>query len=70
MNKKESPKPNLDQLNKPTLTTEEAAFFLNRKVQTLRVWACYGGGPIRPRRIYGRLAWPATEIKALLGVQS
>jgi hypothetical protein len=59
----------LDQLNRPTVTTREAAFLMNRKEQTLRVWACLGG-PIRPLRINGRLAWPVSEIKALLGVQS
>jgi len=43
-----------------------AAFHLNRASQTLRVWATYESGPIRPTRIHGRLAWPVAEIKRLL----
>ncbi len=69
MIKKENPVTPLDQLTKPTLTTWEAAFFLNRKEQTLRAWACLGG-PLRPKRVNRRLAWSVSEIKALLGVQS
>lgn len=48
------------------LTTEAAAFHLNRAPQTLRVWACYENGPLRPVRINGRLAWLVADIKALL----
>lgn len=48
------------------ITTEVAAFYLNRKPQTLRVWACLENGPIRPIRINGRLAWPVQEIQRLL----
>lgn len=43
-----------------------AAFHLMRKEQTLRVWATYGKGAIRPIRINGRLAWPVSDIKCLL----
>jgi hypothetical protein len=49
-----------------TLTTAEAAVALNRKPQTLRMWACHENGPIRPVRVHGRLAWPANQIAALL----
>jgi hypothetical protein len=49
------------------LTTEAAAFHLNRKPQTLRSWACFENGPIRPIRINGRLAWPVAQIMHLLG---
>jgi hypothetical protein len=49
-----------------TLTTAEAAVALNRKPQTLRMWACNENGPIRPVRVHGRLAWPANQISALL----
>lgn len=48
------------------LTTEAAAFHLNRAPQTLRVWACYENGPLRPVRINGRLAWLVADIKALM----
>jgi hypothetical protein len=55
----------LQQLPK-TLTTALAAKALNRKPQTLRSWACFENGPLRPIRINGRLAWPVAEIAALL----
>ncbi len=58
----------LEQVTRPNLTTEEAAFYLNRRPQTLRVWACLESGPIRPRRIGGLLAWSTAEVKNLAGV--
>lgn len=60
--------PALQTITRPMLTTSEAAHYLNRAQQTLRVWASAETGPIRPRRIHGRLAWPTDEIRALLGV--
>lgn len=48
------------------LPTAEAARHLNRAPQTLRLWACYESGPIRPVRINGRLAWPVQEIRRVL----
>ena len=50
------------------LPTSEAAFHLNRAQQTLRIWACREDGPIRPIRINGRLAWPVSELRRVLGV--
>jgi hypothetical protein len=58
----------LEQVTRPNLKTDEAAFYLNRAAQTLRVWACLENGPIRPRRIGGLLAWSTAEVKALAGV--
>lgn len=59
----------LEQVTRPNLKTEEAAHYLNRRPQTLRVWAMKdGSGPIRPRRICGLLAWSTAEVKALAGV--
>ena len=58
----------LEQVTRPNLTTAETAYYLNRRPQTLRVWACLENGPIRPRRIAGLLAWPTAEVKALAGV--
>jgi hypothetical protein len=58
----------LESVNRPTVDTAAAAFYLNRRPQTMRAWACLENGPIRPIRINGRLAWPVAEIKALLGV--
>ena len=59
--------PPLDQETRPTVTTEQAAHYLNRRPQTLRIWACQDG-PIRPVRVNGRLAWPVQEIKRILKV--
>ncbi len=50
------------------LPTSEAALHLNRAQQTLRLWACNEDGPIRPLRINGRLAWPVSELRRILGV--
>jgi hypothetical protein len=60
--------PPLALVTRPNLTTSEAAFYLNRRPQTLRGWACLENGPIRPRRIAGLLAWNTAEVKALAGV--
>jgi hypothetical protein len=46
--------------------TTEAAAHINRRPQTLRKWACYDCGPIRPIRIHGRLAWRVADLEALL----
>ncbi len=56
----------LEQITRPTVPTDQAAWFLNRKSQTLRAWACLENGPIRPIRINGRLAWPVADIRKLL----
>jgi hypothetical protein len=58
----------LDQEVRSGLPTGEAAVHLNRSPQTLRLWACFETGPIRPLRVNGRLAWPVTEIRRVLGV--
>ena len=58
--------PPLEQVTRPTVPTNQAAYFLNRKSQTLRAWACLENGPIRPIRINGRLAWKVSDIKSLL----
>ena len=47
-----------------------AAWHLTRQPQTLRVWACRENGPLRPLRINGRLAWPTSELRRVLGVLS
>lgn len=60
----------LDQVVRPMLTTAEAAFYLNRRPQTLRVWACREHGPIRPVRLHGRLGWPLAEIRRYLRVET
>jgi hypothetical protein len=61
--------PPLEQVNRPSVPTAQAAYYLDRRPQTLREWACLDGtGPLRPLRINGRLAWPVAELKRLLGV--
>jgi hypothetical protein len=49
-----------------TVATAEAAALLGYQPQTLRRWACVGDGPIRPRRVNGRLRWSVAEIRGLL----
>jgi len=53
---------------KSAVTFREMRNYLNRKAQTLRTWACYENGPIRPIRVHGRLAWSVDEIRKVLGV--
>ena len=60
--------PPLELVNRPTVPTEQAAHYLNRRPQTLRAWACLENGPLRPHRVMGRLAWNVAEIRAVLGV--
>ena len=56
----------LDKESRSHVSTEVAAFHLNRRPQTLRAWACLENGPIRPTRVQGRLAWSVSSIRALL----
>lgn len=58
----------LDRETRTTVTTDCAAFHLNRRPQTLRAWACREDGPLRPLRINGRLAWPVADLRRVLGV--
>lgn len=58
----------LELVNRPTVPTEQAAYYLNRRPQTLRAWACLENGPLRPHRVMGRLAWNVAEIRTVLGV--
>lgn len=60
--------PPIETLTNTALGTVAAAFYLGRKPQTLRKWACQGRGPVTPLQIYGRLAWPVSQIRELLGV--
>lgn len=55
----------LEQVTNPTVTTNAAAHYLDRRPQTLRIWALTGH-PINPRRINGRLAWPVADLRRLL----
>jgi hypothetical protein len=59
--------PALESVTRPTVDTASAAYYLNRRPQTLRIWAMKQH-PIRPILINGRLAWPVAELKRVLGV--
>ena len=59
----------LDHETRTAVDTATAAYHLNRRPQTLRIWAMRDGtGPIRCFRINGRLAWPVAELRRVLGV--
>ena len=63
-----APFPPLELVNKPNVDTAHAAYLLTRRPQTLRAWACLENGPLRPVRINGRLAWPVSELRRVLGM--
>jgi hypothetical protein len=58
----------LNSERRTVIDTNEAAFHLGRRPQTLRKWACLENGPIRPIRIHGRLAWRVEDLKRIVGV--
>lgn len=60
--------PPLHEETRPTVPTNQAAYYLNRKPQTLRGWACKKDGPIQPIHIGVHLAWRLADIRTLLGV--
>lgn len=62
-----TPYPPLEQVTRTHVPTEQAAYYLNRRPQTLREWSMTGR-VITPHRINGRLAWPVVELKKVLGV--
>ncbi len=58
----------LDRETRAGVETDCAAFHLNRRPQTLRCWAAFETGPLRPLRINGRLMWPTEQLRKLCGV--
>ncbi len=63
--------PPIESITQAVVTTDQAAFYLMRSPQTLRFWAMGRfKTPIQPIRINGRLAWPVTKIREILGVTS
>ncbi len=61
--------PSIHEIRQTHVDTEQAAHYLLRRPQTLRAWACSADkGPLRAVRINGRLGWPVSELKRLLGV--
>lgn len=66
---KEATFPPLQLVSRPAVSTAAAAYYLGRKPQTLRGWACYSGtGPLDPVRVNSRLAWKVADIKRVLEV--
>ncbi len=59
--------PDLALTNQPAVSTAQAAYYLNRAPQTLRQWASAGTGPIKPLNVHGRLAWPVSKLREVLG---
>ena len=62
--------PTLQLITRPTVDTVTAAYYLNRRPQTLRGWACLENGPLRPLRMNGRLAWQVADIRRAMGVSA
>lgn len=60
--------PPLESVTSPGVETAAAAYYLNREPQTMRTWACFENGPIKPIRVNGRLAWPVADLRRLLGL--
>ncbi len=58
--------PPLEAVTSEFLTTASAAYYLNRRGQTLRWWNSQGCGPIRPVRRNGRLAWRTDDVRKFL----
>ncbi len=59
--------PPLAQETRDVVPTDCAAHHLNRRPQTLRMWACLENGPVRPIRIQGRLAWKTVDLRRVVG---
>jgi hypothetical protein len=58
----------LERETRAALPTNEAAYHLNRAEQTLRLWAMRNDGAVKCLRVNGRLQWPVSQIKAVMGV--
>lgn len=58
--------PPLELITRPVVDTATAAYYLNRKQQTLRAWATYQNGPVNPIRVGGRLAWKTSDLRRVL----
>lgn len=53
------------------IPTDEAAFYLCLKEQTMRSWDCPSNkniAPLTPIKITGKLLWSVKDIKKLLGL--
>ena len=59
--------PPLSQVTRLSVTTKEAAFYLNLSQQTLWLWACKETGALRPIHIGRRLGWLVEDLISLTG---
>jgi len=66
---KENRFPPIELEKRPVVETRQAAYYLLMEDQTLRAWACFENGPIRPIRIGRRLGWPMAKIRELLNAE-
>jgi len=57
----------LSLVTRPTVSTNQAAHYLNLKPHTLHCWAVYQNGAVNPRRVNGRLHWAIADIRRALG---
>jgi hypothetical protein len=58
----------LEREHRVVVDTATAASYLNRRPQTLRIWASRENGPMRPVRVNGRLAWSVVELRRCVGL--
>jgi hypothetical protein len=61
--------PTLETVTRPMVETAAAASYLNRRPQTLRIYACQENGPLRPIRDHGCLHWSTEDLRRLFGVR-
>ena len=59
--------PPLEAVTLSAVSTRQAAYYLDRAPQTMRVWA-QNGYPLNPVRIGKRLAWKVEDLRRVLGV--
>lgn len=61
----------LNEVSATHVSTDQAAYYLMRRPNTLRIWAMgQKVAPITPIRINRRLAWPTSKLRELCGVSA
>lgn len=58
--------PPLTEVTRDLLTTDETAFYLGLKPQTLRKWHCEGSGVIRPIYIGSKPMYKKSAVQKLI----
>ncbi len=58
--------PPLNEVTRDLLTTDETAFYLGLKPQTLRKWHCEGKGVIRPTYIGSKPMYKKAAVQELI----